>query len=77
MVSQFIKKTREKNQINKIINESHNRQHRNTKDHKRLTATIYNKMFNLEKMNEFLEKYNLPKLNQEELDQPQAWKSKL
>ena len=77
MVSQFIKKTREKNQINKIINENHNRQHRNTKDHKRLTAAIYNKMFNLEEMNDFLEKYNLQKLNHEELDQSQAWKSKL
>ena len=34
----------------------------------RLRATIRNKMDNLEEMNEFLEKYNLPKLNQEEIE---------
>ena len=37
------------------------------KDHKRLlSATICNKMDNLEEMDKFLEKYNFPKLNQEE-----------
>ena len=40
-----------------------------------------NKMDNLEEMDEFLEKYNLPKLNQEEketlTDPSQAQKSKL
>ena len=39
----LIKKKRERNQINRISNEwrDHNRQHRNTKDHKRLlSATI-------------------------------------
>ena len=41
--------------------ENHNRQQRNTK----LSA---NKMDNLEEMDEFLEKYNLPKLNQEETE---------
>ena len=37
-LARLIKKQREKNQINKIRNENrdHNRQHRNTKDHKRL-----------------------------------------
>ena len=43
-LARLIKKQREKNQINKIRNEKwrdHNRQHRNTKDHKRLLlATI-------------------------------------
>ena len=47
----------------------HNRQHRNTKDHKRLlSATISNKMGNVEEMDKFLEKYNFPKLNQEEIE---------
>ena len=42
-LTRLIKKQREKNQINKIRNEKwrdHNRQHRNTKDHKRLLSTI-------------------------------------
>ena len=44
-------------------------QHRNTKYHKRLlSTTIDNKMENLEETEEFLEKYNLPKLNQEEIE---------
>ena len=60
----------------------HNRQHRNTKDHKRLLSTIYaNKMDNVEEMDKFLEKYNFPKLEQEEIenltDPSQAWKLKL
>ena len=37
-LARFIKKQREKNQINKIRND--NRQHRNTKDHKRLLSAI-------------------------------------
>ena len=40
-----------------------------------------NKMDNLEEMDKFLEKYNFPKLNQEEMeiltDLSQAWKLKL
>ena len=43
-LARLIKKQRDKNQINKIRNGNggdHNRQHRNTKDHKRLlSATI-------------------------------------
>ena len=40
-----------------------------------------NKMENLEEMDELLEKYNLPKVNQEEIqtltDPSEAWKLKL
>ena len=40
-----------------------------------------NKMDNVEEMDKFLEKYNFPKLNQEEIeiltDPSQAWKLKL
>ena len=41
-LARLIKKQREKYQINKIRNENgnHNRQHRNTKDHKRLLSAI-------------------------------------
>ena len=70
-LARLIKKQREKNQINKIRNEKccHNRQHRNTKDHKRLLQHLYaNKMENLEEMDKFLEKDNFPKLNQGEIE---------
>ena len=51
----------------------YNRQHRNTKDHiQRIIRNYYqqlyaNKMDNVEEMDKFLEKYNFPKLNQEEI----------
>ena len=71
-LARLIKKKREKKQINKTRNENgknYNRQHRNTKDHKRLHQQLYaNKMDNLEEMNEFVEKYDLPKLTQEEIE---------
>ena len=47
----------------------HNRHHRNTKDQKRLLSpTICQKIDNLVEMDKFLEKYNFPKLNQEEIE---------
>ena len=71
-LARLIKKQREKNQINKIRNENGEI----TTDYteiQRIIRDYYqqlyaNKMDNLEEMDEFLEKYNLPKLNQEEIE---------
>ena len=81
----LINKQREKNQINKIRNENGEITTDNTKIQRIIRdycQQLYaNKMDNLEEMDKFLEKYNFPKLNQEEienLNRPiQAWKSKL
>ena len=48
--------------------ERYNRQCRNTKNHKRLSWATKCKIDNLEKMDRFLEKFNLPWLNQEEIE---------
>ena len=66
------KKKREKNQINKIRNESREITTDNT-EIQRIIRDYYqqlytNKMDNLEEIVEFLEKYNLSKLNQEEIE---------
>ena len=63
------KKQREKNQMNKIRNENGEITTNNTET-QRIIRDNYqqlyaNKMDNLEEMDEFLEKYNFPKLNQE------------
>ena len=71
-LARLIKKQREKNQINKIRNENWEI----TKDNIEIQRIIRdncqqlyaNKMDNLEKMDKFLEKYNFPKLNQEEIE---------
>ena len=68
-LARLIKKQRKKNQINKIRNENGEITTDNTdiqriiRDYQQLYA---NKMDNLEEMDKFLEKYNFPKLNQEE-----------
>ena len=71
-LARLIKKKREKNQINKIRNEKGEV----TKDNaeiQRIIGDYYqqlygNKIGNLEEMDRFLEKLNLPRLNQEEIE---------
>ena len=68
----LIKKQREKNQINKIRNENGEIKTDNT-EIQRIIRDYYqqvyaNKMDNLEEMDKFSEKYNFPKLNQEEIE---------
>ena len=71
-LARLIKKQREKNQINKIRNKNGEITTDNTeiqriiRDH---CQQLYaNKMDNVEDMDKFLEKYNFPKLNQEEIE---------
>ena len=65
-------KNREKNQINKIRNENGEITTDNT-EIQRIIRYYYqelyaNKMDNVEEMDTLLEKYNFPKLNQEEIE---------
>ena len=67
-----LKEKREKNQINKMRNEKGEVTPDNA-EIQRIIKDYYeqlydNKMDNLEEMNRFLEKYNLPRLNQEEIE---------
>ena len=83
-VARLIKKQREKNQINKIRKKNGEITTDNT-EIQRILRDYYqqlyaNKMDNLEEMDEFLEEYNFPKLNQEEIEimnNPNALKLKL
>ena len=71
-LARLIKEQREKNQINKIRNENGEI----TKDSTEIQSIIRdyyqqlyeNKMDNMEEMDKFLEKYNFPKLNHEEIE---------
>ena len=71
-LARLIKKQREKNQINTIRNENGKITTDNT-EIQRLVRDYYqqlycNKTDNVEEMDKFLEKYNFPKLNQEEIE---------
>ena len=71
-LDRLIKKKREKNQINKIRNEKGEVTADNT-EIQRIIRDYYeqlygNKMDNLEEMDRFLEKFNLPRLNQEKIE---------
>ena len=71
-LAKLIKKKREKNQINKIRNEKGEVTADNA-EIQRIIRDYYeqlygNKMNNLEEMDRFLEKFNLPRLNQEEIE---------
>ena len=71
-LARFIKKKKGKNQSSKTRNENGEITTDNT-EIQRIIRDYYqqlyaNKMDNVEEMDKFLEKYNLPKLNQEEIE---------
>ena len=71
-LARLIKKKRENNQINKIRNEKGEVTTDNA-EIQRIIRDYYeqlygNKMDNLEEMDRFSEKFNLPRLNQEEIE---------
>ena len=71
-LARLIKKQREKNQLNKIRDENGEITIDNT-EIQRIIRDYYQQLYanevdSLEKMEKFLEKYNFPKLNQEEIE---------
>ena len=65
-LARLIKKQREKNQINKIRNKNGEITTENT-EIQRIIRDYYQQLY-ANKMDKFLEKYNFPKLNQEEIE---------
>ena len=69
ILARLIKEKREKNQINKIISEKGEVTTDNAEVQRIIRGQLYgNKMDNLEEMNRFSEKFNLPRLNQEKIE---------
>ena len=71
-LAELIKKKRERAQINKIRSEKREAK-TNTTEIRRIIRNYYeqlygNKMNSLEEMEKFLERYYLPRLNQEEIE---------
>ena len=71
-LSRLIKKKREKTQINRIRNEK-GEVTTDTAEIQRIMRDYYKKLYanemdNMEEMDKFLEKYNLPRRNQEEIE---------
>ena len=69
-----MKKKRERSQVNKIRNEK-GEVTTDTAEIQRIIRNYYeqlyaNKMDNLEKMDKFFARYNLPRLSQEEINRP-------
>ena len=75
-LARLIRKKREKTQINRIRNKK-GEVTTDTAEIQRIMRDYYkqlyaNKMDNLEEMDKFLETYNLPRLNQEEIEYEQT-----
>ena len=73
-LTRLIRRKREMPQINKITNERREIT-TDTKEIQRIVRKYYEQLYaneldNLDKMDKFLEMYNLPKLNQEESENP-------
>ena len=76
-LARLIKQKRERTQINKIRNEKGEVTMYIT-EIQRIIRDYYmqlyaNKMENLEEMDTFLERYNLPRLNQDEIEKMDEW----
>ena len=67
-LARLIKKKREKNQISKIKNEKGEVKTDNAEIHRIIRDYYGSKMDNLEEMDRFLEKFNLTRPNQEEIE---------